>query len=56
MLLYLSKGMTYREIADATKTAHSSAKANVLRMYKRLGVNNAAEALVKAEILGMLEE
>jgi len=55
MLLYLSKGMTYREIAGVTKTAHAAAKANVLRMYKRLGVNNAQEALVRAKMLGLLE-
>ncbi|MCL2048808.1 MAG: LuxR C-terminal-related transcriptional regulator [Defluviitaleaceae bacterium] len=56
ILMYLNDGMTYREIADVTKTAHSAAKASVLRMYKRLGVNNATEALAKARMLGMLED
>jgi len=55
MLLYLSKGMTYREIADATGIGCSTVKTHVLRIYKRLGVNNAQEALVKAKMLGILE-
>ena len=55
ILSYLSKGMTYQEIADATGTGRATIKTHVLLMYKRLGVKNAQEALVKAKMLGLLE-
>ena len=54
MLPYLSKGMTYNEIA-AAGLGRGTVKSHVLLVYKRLGVHNAQEAVVKAKMLGLLE-
>jgi len=53
MLLYLSKGMTYREIADAIGITRATVKHHVLSLYGRLGVNNAREAILKAKMFGL---
>jgi LuxR family maltose regulon positive regulatory protein len=55
MLPYLSKGLTYSEIAKQTGIERSTVKYHILQMYKRLNVNSAKEAIVKAKILGLLE-
>ena len=55
MLLYLSKGMSYNEIAEAAGLGRGTVKSHVLLVYKRLGVRNAREAVVKAKMLGLLE-
>ena len=55
MLSYLTKGMSYREIAVAVGLGHGTVKSHVLSVYKRLGVQNAQEAVVKAKALGLLE-
>jgi LuxR family maltose regulon positive regulatory protein len=54
MLEYLSKGMTYNEIAAATGLGHGTVKYHVLLTYKKLGVHNAEEAVLKARMLGLL--
>ncbi|MCL2003173.1 MAG: LuxR C-terminal-related transcriptional regulator [Oscillospiraceae bacterium] len=54
MLTYLSKGMTYSEIAAATGLARGTVKAHVLLVYKRLEVHDAEEAVVKAKMFGIL--
>jgi len=55
MLTYLSKGMSYNEIADAAGLGRGTVKSHVLLVYKRLGVCNAQEAVLKAKMLGMLK-
>ena len=55
MLTYLSKGMTYNEIAEAAGLGHGTVKSHVLLVYKRLGVQSAQEAVIKAKILGLLD-
>ena len=54
MLHFLSKGMSYREIADATGIGNDTVKSHVRLAYRRLGVHNAEEALIKAKALGLL--
>ena len=53
MLSYLRKGMTYSEIADAIGIGRATVKSHVLQMYKRLGVRDALQAIVKAKMLGL---
>ena len=55
MLKYLSKGMTYNEIAKTTNLGRGTVKSHILLMYKRLGVQGAQEAVIKAKMLGLLE-
>jgi DNA-binding CsgD family transcriptional regulator len=55
MLAYLSKGMTYNEIADATGLGRGTVKSHILLVYKRLGASNAQEAALKAKMLGLLK-
>ena len=55
MLAYLSMGLTYNEIADAAGIGRSTVKYHVLQMYKRLGVREAGEAIVKAKMLGLMD-
>jgi len=55
MLTCLSKGMTYKEIAAETGLERSTVKYHVLQMYKRLGVHDSQEAVIKAKSLGLLE-
>jgi LuxR family maltose regulon positive regulatory protein len=54
MLPYLSRSMTYKEIADASGIGRATVKYHVLRVYKQLGVNNAQDAVLRAKMLGML--
>ena len=54
MLPYLSKGMSYREIAEATGIGYDTVKSHVRLAYKRFGVHNAQEAVMKAKALGLL--
>ena len=54
MLTYLSKGMTYNEIAAATGLTRGTVKAHVLLVYKRLEVHDAEEAVIKAKMLGII--
>jgi LuxR family maltose regulon positive regulatory protein len=55
MLPYLSKGMAYSEIAGAAGLGRGTVKSHVLLLYKRLGVSNAQEAVLKAKMLGLLK-
>jgi len=55
MLTYLSKGMTYGEIAEAVGLGRGTVKSHILLVYKRLGVQGAQEAVIKARMLGLLE-
>ena len=55
MLTYLSKGMTYNEVAEASGLGHGTVKSYILLVYKRLGVRNAQEAVIKARMLGLLK-
>jgi LuxR family maltose regulon positive regulatory protein len=55
MLQYLSKGMTYGEIADAAGLGRGTVKSHVLLVYKRLEARNAHEAVMKGRALGLLE-
>ena len=56
MLSYLDKGMSYNEIADATGIAHATVKYHILLMYKRLGVHNTQQAVMKAKALGFIND
>jgi LuxR family maltose regulon positive regulatory protein len=53
MLPYLSRGMTYKEIAEAAGLGHGTVKSHILLVYKRLGARNAREAVMKAKLLGL---
>jgi LuxR family maltose regulon positive regulatory protein len=53
MLQYLSKGMTYSEIAAATGIGRATVKYHVLLVYKALGVHDAEEAVIKAKMMGL---
>ena len=55
MLQYLSKGMSYRDIAAVTGLEYDTVKSHVRLVYKRLGVHTADEAIVKAKTLGLSE-
>jgi LuxR family maltose regulon positive regulatory protein len=55
MLQYLSKGMTYSEIAAETGIGRATVKYHLLLVYKQLGVHDAEEAVVKSRVLGLLE-
>lgn len=48
ILELLEKNASYGEIAKALGIAHSTAKYHVLRLYRALGVSNAAGALARA--------
>ncbi|MCL2099654.1 MAG: LuxR C-terminal-related transcriptional regulator [Oscillospiraceae bacterium] len=53
VLPYLSKGMSYREIAEAMGLEYNTVKSHVRLLYKKLNVHNAAEAAAKAKALGL---
>ncbi|MCL2222601.1 MAG: LuxR C-terminal-related transcriptional regulator [Oscillospiraceae bacterium] len=55
MLSHLSKGMTYSEIAETVGLGRGTVKSHILLVYKRLGVQRAQEAIIKAKMLGLLE-
>jgi LuxR family maltose regulon positive regulatory protein len=55
MLVCLSKGMTYNEIAEAAGLGRGTVKSHVLLLYKRLDVSNSREAVIKARLLGLLK-
>ncbi|MCL2043578.1 MAG: LuxR C-terminal-related transcriptional regulator [Treponema sp.] len=55
MLSYLSKGMSYNEIAEECGIGRATVKYHLLLVYKRLGVRNAKQAVIKAKALGLLE-
>ena len=55
VLAHLSRGLSYNEIAAATGLSRDTVKTHVRRLYKRLDVNNAQEAILKASSLGLLE-
>ena len=55
MLKYLSKEMTYSEIAKTVGLGRGTVKSHILLMYKRLGVQSAQEAVIKAKMLGLSE-
>ena len=54
MLPYLARGMSYREIATESGIGYDTVKSHVRLVYKRLGVHSAAEAALKARVLGLL--
>ena len=54
MLDYLNKEMSYNEIAKETGIAHATVKRHVHDLYKKLGVNSAEEAIIKAKMLELL--
>ena len=54
MLPYLSKGLPYREIARETGLEVDTVKSHLRLLYKRLGVHNAGEAVIKAKMLGLM--
>jgi DNA-binding CsgD family transcriptional regulator len=53
MLTYLSKGMTYSDIAEASGLGRGTVKSHILLMYKRLDVRSAQEAVIKSKMLGL---
>jgi LuxR family maltose regulon positive regulatory protein len=55
MLTHLSRGMTYSEIAETVGLGRGTVKSHILLMYKRLGVQGAQEAVIKARMLGLLK-
>ena len=54
ILPYLSKGLTYNEIGDALGIGRDTVKTHIRHLYRRLGVHNAQEAVLKAKMLGLL--
>ena len=54
MLPLLSRGMSYREIADATGIGFDTVKSHVRLVYRKLGVHSAEEAVIKAKAQGLL--
>ncbi|MCL1904345.1 MAG: LuxR C-terminal-related transcriptional regulator [Oscillospiraceae bacterium] len=54
MLIFLDKGMSYGEIAAQTGTVYGTVKGHVLLLYKKLGVHNAEDAVVKGKVLGLI--
>ena len=55
MLPYLSKGMSYAEIADETGLGYNAIKSYVRLLYKALGVHDAKQAVSKAKALGLFD-
>ncbi|MDR2569098.1 MAG: LuxR C-terminal-related transcriptional regulator [Oscillospiraceae bacterium] len=55
MLSCLNKGLSYNEIAAAIGIEHSTVKYHVSQMYKRMGVRDSWEAVMKAKVLGILK-
>lgn len=55
MLRELQTGGSYAEIAERTGLAKSSVKTHLVRLYKALDAHNAAEAIEKARMMGLLE-
>jgi len=54
VLLFLSRGLTYREIAERLGVKVSTVATHVKSIYDRLGVSNKAEALFESRVLGLL--
>ncbi len=54
ILKYLSQNLSYREMCELTNTKITTIKDHVTKLYQKLGVNNAADALLKAKEQGIL--
>ena len=55
MLRYLAQGKSYEGIAEAAGLKRTTIKSHIMNLYKRLGVHNAEEAIVKGKIMGVLD-
>jgi DNA-binding NarL/FixJ family response regulator len=51
VLMLLSKGLLYKEIADRMGVSHETVKKHLKNIYQKLHVNNKIEALNKFRLL-----
>lgn len=56
VLSYFAKGYSNQEISDTTGLSKNTVKVHSALVYKKLGVSNATEAVVKANQLGIFDE
>ncbi|MCL2548313.1 MAG: LuxR C-terminal-related transcriptional regulator [Symbiobacteriaceae bacterium] len=54
VLHLLQQGFSYDAIAQIRGVSRNTAKTHILALYRRLGVNDTAQALRKASLLGLL--
>ncbi|MDR1944478.1 MAG: LuxR C-terminal-related transcriptional regulator [Synergistaceae bacterium] len=54
MIWYLAKGYNNPEIAEAANLSLNTVKVHTMLSYKKLGVNNSADAVIKAYELGLI--
>lgn len=51
VLLLISTGLTYGEIADKLNVSHETVKMHLKNIYRKLNVQNKIEALKKVKLL-----
>ena len=51
VLHFLSKGITYKQIADRMGISHETVKMHLKNIYRKLKVQNKIEALKKVKLL-----
>lgn len=55
ILLYLAQNLSYKEIADKTGVKVTTVVDHIGKLYEKIKVNNAHDAVLKAEELGIME-
>jgi DNA-binding CsgD family transcriptional regulator len=56
VLLFLARRCTYEEIALRLGISVHTVAAHLKNCYRKLGVSRAADALIRADALGLLED
>ena len=56
MLMFLASGKNNRQISEETGLKLNTVKAHLFKMYEKLDVNNATDAVLKASQLGIIEK
>lgn len=55
-LRLISRGYTYKEVADMLGVSVSTIQTHIKNMYKKLSVNSRSEAVFEAQALGLLRD
>ena len=54
VLIYISKGLNYQEIADSLNISYHTVSTHIKRIYRKLHVSSRSEAVYEAEQLGLI--